>query len=312
MKLLIYTADGYDAHCNQALEAALTEILAPDTFILYLWSNDNAVFIGKNQNAYLECNIDLLKSDGGVLTRRITGGGAVYHDKGNLNYSFIASKVLYDEKRQFEIVLKAVNSLGFNAQLTGRNDITIDGRKFSGNAFFRGEYGLHHGTILIKSDYEKIAKYLTASKLKLISKNVQSVAARVINLSEICPLITKEAVSSALIHVAEEVLNAKAEYNTLDDFLGAPGRRALLARQHLFFTDETHILGTDIYYDAAFERRFDWGLADVRLKLSKSIITAAKIYSDCLDTELVERMERKLVGRGAEEAVAFMEGIRYG
>ncbi|MCL1910159.1 MAG: lipoate--protein ligase [Kiritimatiellaeota bacterium] len=283
---------GHDAHRNQAVEAALFDTVGEDEFVLYLWANDNAVFIGRHQNAYLECDIPRLEADGGKLARRFTGGGAVYHDIGNVNYSFIAPLKFYDEQRQFGFVIDALQGLGINALKTGRNDMTVEGRKFSGNAFFRNATsGLHHGTILIKSDYAKIGKYLTASKVKLQSKNIASVPQRIINLSEINPRITKADVFDSLVKTVQKELGVTPVEITEDDL-----DQGVLRERLAFCTDKSRIYGTDTYYDARLEHRFDWGTADIRLKLERNKIVKAVIYSDALDTALATLKEAALVG----------------
>lgn len=310
-KLILVTADSLNAHINQAIEAALMDYATDGTFVLYLWQNDGAVFIGKNQNAYLECNLEQLKKDGGLLARRISGGGAVYHDKGNLNFTFIAPKADYHQDNQFSIVLSAMQSLGFDAKKSGRNDILINDKKFSGNAFyFNDKIGLHHGTVLIKSDYNLISKYLSASKIKLKSNSVASVASRVINLSEIKPDITTKEVSDSIIAATEKHFGLKAERLLVQDI-----NKDLFNKWYKFCTDEQRINGDNVFYDARVEHRFSWGTSDIRLKLDKNVIIKAKIYSDGLDTDLIEQKEKALIGQDIynitnEEAKDIIEVIR--
>ena len=303
-KFILMRSRGLDAHRNQAAEAALFDTVAaqPGTLALYLWANDNAVFIGRHQNAYLECDIPRLEADGGKLARRITGGGAVYHDKGNVNYTFVAPAGVYDEQRQFGWVISALRGLGIGAQKTGRNDISAAGRKFSGNAFHRTpSAGLHHGTILICSDPAKISRYLTASKMKLQSKNIASIPQRIINLNEINPAISKDDVFAALVETVRQSAGIAPEEITEDDL-----DQNILRERYRFCTDKTRVLGADIRYDARLEHRFAWGSADIRLKLEKNKIIKALIYSDCLDTDLTARKEHDLIGANINDALKII------
>ena len=164
-KLQIIIGDQDNPYLNLAVESELLDNFLENTITLFLWRNKQTVVIGTNQNPYSECDVASLLNEGGHLARRRTGGGAVYHDLGNLNFSFIADKKIYDVKRQMTVIQKALLNFGLETEVSGRNDITYQGRKFSGNAFAKTKYqGLHHGTIMIKTDGEKLQKYL---KLKL-------------------------------------------------------------------------------------------------------------------------------------------------
>jgi len=135
MAVYLYQSDSYDGWYNLATDRFFLEHLNENDILLYLYINENAVIIGKNQNALRECNLGAMEKDSVQLVRRHTGGGAVYHDKGNLNFSFVMSEEHYDLNRQFGIIQKALARLGLDAALSGRNDLLIGDKKFSGNAF---------------------------------------------------------------------------------------------------------------------------------------------------------------------------------
>jgi len=179
--------DSLDPYFNLSLEEYLFWLNDNNTYF-WLWQNNSTVVIGKNQNAFHEVDHDFMKKNGITLSRRMTGGGAVYHDTGNLNFSFIApsnNKKDYDFLQFSNQIVKALSALGIKAQYSGRNDLLIDGNKFSGSAQFVGESKiLHHGTILFSSDLEMIENCLTPSKQKLFAHGVTSVKSRVTLLSQ--------------------------------------------------------------------------------------------------------------------------------
>ena len=299
-KLKIIRAEGLQPHRNQAIERYLLDTCNEGEMILYLWANDKTVFIGKNQNAYTECRIAELVSDGGFVARRFTGGGAVYHDKGNLNFTFVTCRENYDISNQFAIITDAMRRLGFDAELTGRNDMVIGGKKFSGNAFYKSEGAcLHHGTVLINSNYQSIAKYLNVSRVKLNAKGVKSVVSRVGNLSDYRADVNAEEVAGALITALKaRYPDTECEFMKESD-LPQDKLKELTAR----FADESYVRGDDVHYNAAFEHRYVWGVADIRLEFNGNIIERAKIYSDTLDTESVELKEKLLTGLDISKSI---------
>ena len=163
----IYTIESgcFNPYQNMGLEEYLMYQAGEDECILYLWQNERTVVIGRNQNAWKECRTKELEADGGYLARRLSGGGAVFHDLGNLNFTFLARRCNYDVDKQTDVVLEAVRRLGLSACKSGRNDITINGCKFSGNAYYStGDCCYHHGTILMHADQEQMEKYLHVSR----------------------------------------------------------------------------------------------------------------------------------------------------
>ena len=144
-QIILYESKSFDPYLNLATEQYLMETVEEDACILFLWQNQNTVVIGKNQNAWKECRTDLLREEGGFLARRLSGGGAVFHDLGNLNFTFLMPQAEYDLDRQFSVIAEAVSMLGLHAERSGRNDVLAEGRKFSGNAFYKnGKIGRAH------------------------------------------------------------------------------------------------------------------------------------------------------------------------
>ena len=191
---------------NLALERSLFDFVDEDTVILYLWQNSHTIVIGKNQNAYAESKVDEFIKDGGTLARRPSGGGAVYHDLGNLNLSIICKESIAKEHTYQRIVKDALSYFGIVSEFNGRNDLTVDDKKFSGNAFYvKDDVLCQHGTILINSDFKELSKYLTPDISKLERNHVKSVESRVVNLSEISDKITVESMKEAMIKATNAV-----------------------------------------------------------------------------------------------------------
>ena len=208
-RLLVCRGRGTDPYENLALEEALLSRVGEGDLILYLWQNERTVVIGRNQNPWKECRTALLAEEGGRLARRLSGGGAVFHDLGNLNFTFLMAEADYDLPRQLTVLERACRSLGIPAQRSGRNDLLADGRKFSGNAFYKHNgRAYHHGTLMVDVDLEMVQRYLSPSKAKLAAKGVDSVRSRVVNLREFVPELTIEQLSDALTAALAEVYDA--------------------------------------------------------------------------------------------------------
>lgn len=284
------TGDGLE---NLARDEYLLSAIQPGEIIMYLYVNTGAVIIGRNQNPYIECNLKRMEEDGVQLVRRVSGGGAVYHDSGNLNFSFIAGADIYDEKRQTRVIVNALESFGVKCEVSGRNDITADGRKFSGNAFCgRGEKRLHHGTLLINSDLGVFDRYLVPSRQKLEAKGVKSVRARVCNLSEFNPDITPESMAAALRTAFEAEYGRAEDYSCFDE----AAVRALREKHESFGWR----MGETPHFDCEMERRFPWGMARLCFGVEGGAVKRVKLYTDSLDTGLSEMAESLLAGKSFE------------
>ena len=302
--LLVVISNQYDPFLNRAVEQYLTDKQEEDTVTLYLWKNQQTVVIGYNQNPYSECNVQLLLDEGGHLMRRGTGGGAVYHDLGNINFSFVADKSLYDVRKQLSVIQDALLSYGLEAEISGRNDLTCQGRKFSGNAFGKGKKNnLHHGTILIKTDGAMMQRYLIVDKAKLMKNGVKSVASRVINLSELVPDLTSENIKQPLIDSFEKVYGGKATLLDFDTLIKNEAVQAI--REHIVSDD--FLFGRWRQFKTTKKAQFPWGNVDIALHIdeAKAVITEAQIASDCLEPETIHQAEQLLQGSSTKMAPAF-------
>lgn len=288
--LKIYQTSQTNPYINLATEKFLFDNVEKDTLILYLWQNKNTVVIGKNQNPWKECLCDELKNDGGFLARRLSGGGAVYHDLGNLNFTFICHTEDYDLNRNLEIIKTACKYADIEVEISGRNDILAGGKKFSGNAFYNSNgKSYHHGTVLISADMEKIKKYLTPSREKLVSKGVNSVSSRTVNLNTLKSDLTTEKMANLLILAAEKVLNLKAEKVIIND------TQAINKTAEVFSSWE-YLFGSTFPFSAKASDRFNWGEFQLLLNVKNGKISNAKFYTDSLDWEISEKVNNALNG----------------
>ena len=274
---------------NLAVEKYLTFHVQEGQCILYLWQNRNTVVIGKNQNPHKECNIEKLTEDGGYLVRRLSGGGAVYHDLGNLNFTFCVRKPDYDVSRQLDVILRAVNSLGVPAQKTGRNDLTAEGRKFSGNAFYKsGEFCYHHGTLMMDVDREKLSRYLHVDPEKLKGKGVDSVRSRVVNLKEYCPHITADLLSESLTKAFSEVYGGPAE--ELDGSFFSDDAAEEIRKDTEFFSSREWLYGRNLPFTHRLSERYLWGGIEILLQVNHETVEDCICHTDAMDPELAEKV----------------------
>ncbi len=303
----IYLSKVYEASFNLALEKFLFETCQEDDFIFYLWQNESTIVIGRHQNPYKECDIEKIKADGVDLVRRPSGGGAVYHDRGNLNFTFISHEKNYDLEENYRVILDALKTYGIHGQATGRNDLTIDKAKFSGNAFM-SDKGIHchHGTLLVKTDMEALQKYLTPSPLKIMSKGVDSVRSRVINLSELNPDISIEGLKK---HMLDSFLKRQGRDKTPVLMDRANADNLVLENEKDFYGWEWHY-GMTPAFDLSYEARFPWGILELDLNIQDSLITHASINTDCIICDHFEELAAGLKGKRflLEDIIQVIEG----
>lgn len=197
--MLTVRSKSTDVYRNLAMEEWLLDH-APQLPVLFLYVNDPCVVIGKNQNPWRECRLSLMEEEGVPLARRVSGGGAVYHDGGNLNLSILVPRTDYREDRQYELIFQTLEAFGIRASKVRKNTLAVDGKKFSGQAFcYRKDRVLHHGTLLVNADLARLGRYLGPELDGIETKAVASVPAEVANLSEFAPELTVESLSKALI-----------------------------------------------------------------------------------------------------------------
>jgi lipoate-protein ligase A len=281
-----------DPNHNLALEEYLLRSVQPGQCILYLWQNQHTVVIGRNQHAANECRIQALEADGGHLVRRLSGGGAVYHDLGNLNFTIALRHEDYDVEKQTEVILKAVQLLGIHAEKTGRNDLTVDGGKFSGHSYYRtGDQCFHNGTIMVNVDLSPLERYLNVSPLKLKAKGVKSVRSRVANLRDFQPDLTIDALKGALAIAFGQVYGlpvTRLEEKDLDQEAIAAGQRR--------FADPDWVYGQEKPMGVSREDRFDWGILRLDYDVADGVLTQAALWSDGLDADFLSRVPDLLAG----------------
>lgn len=291
-KLKWLITDNTYPYRNLATEEYLTMHTQPDECILFLWQNRRTVVIGKNQNCWKECNVENLEKDEGFLVRRLSGGGAVFHDLGNLNFTFCVQSENYDVSRQLQVIIRACQLLGIQAEKTGRNDITVDGRKFSGNAFLKvGCHQYHHGTLMLSVDPTLMTKYLHVDPKKLQAKGVDSVHSRVANLTEFRADITPALMAENLIEAFSEVYGLPAEEIRESD-LPQEEIRKLTDK----FSSWDWKYGRRIPFDHEFSDRFTWGDLQLQLHVNSGIIEDLNLYSDAMDQDFITALGNSLRG----------------
>lgn len=291
-KLYYISSNQTNPYWNLALEDYLLHSVKPDEVIFYLWQNERTVVVGRNQNSWKECNLTQLEKDRGFLARRLSGGGAVFHDLGNLNFTFLAQESNYDVSKQLDVIVEAVKKLGISAEKSGRNDIVVNDKKFSGNAFYKaGKKCNHHGTLLLDVDMEKLPHYLNVAPEKLQMKGVDSVRSRVVNLKELNPDIDLVKLKKALIESFQEVYKGTLE----EKRLSSDAEKEIQKRAEFFGSSEWNY-GKKISFDYEVRKRFSWGDVWLQVQIDKGRVQNSTIWSDGLDADFLAEIPSKLVG----------------
>jgi lipoate-protein ligase A len=291
MKKIIISNE-FDPYFNIAAENQLF-LDSDEDMHLFLWQNNASVIIGRNQNLYAECNLAYLKEHNIKAVRRFSGGGAVYHDKGNINFTFITKEKVANQEKFIELIQEAIVKLGIDCEFSGKNDLLYKNQKFSGHAYYTdGDNYMYHGTILVSVNFEQLEKALTPSMLKLQSKGIASVRSRVVNLSSIHSEITTEKVTQAFI---ETFACKNIEYIDKTNFK-APLEQMLSSHDWLYAQSPK--------FDIELERRYPIGNVSVNISASDGMIQSAKINTDSVHLYDFAPCEDKLTGKSfSEQAV---------
>lgn len=294
-KVRLFTSDSHNPWFNLATEDWIFRDMDPSYRVMFLWRNSDTVVIGRHQNPWKECNLEKMEEDDVFLARRQSGGGAVYQDLGNTNFTFMTSSDQYDQEENFSVIIDAISDFGITAERSGRNDILVDGRKISGSAFkHRKDRSFHHGTLLISADLGRLIDYLSPSKKKLMSKGIDSVRSRVANLTEFNENLTHETLQERIFARFLERYNASAEVEhlTREDLEAIPSLRS----HYEELKDWNWRFGKTPDFSHHLYNRFDWGEMDVHIDTKRGQIEEVKIFSDILYPDLVDGLEQKLVG----------------
>ncbi|MEL3962253.1 lipoate--protein ligase [Lysinibacillus endophyticus] len=286
-----------DPRINLAIEEYVLKNMdiEKDDYLLF-YINQPSIIIGKNQNTIEEINTDYVEDKGIIVVRRLSGGGAVYHDLNNLNFSFLTKDdgdSFHNYKKFTQPVVDALKKLGVDAELSGRNDILAEGRKVSGNAQYatRGRM-FSHGTLLFKTDIDAVASALKVKKDKIESKGIKSVRSRVGNISDFLkePMTVEEFRMEILKSIFGGEENIQYYELTDEDW-----EKIHTLSKERYQTWEWNY-GKSPRFNIQKTHRFPSGGIDIRLEVNKGIIEEAKIFGDFFGVGDVEEIEKLLVG----------------
>lgn len=280
---------------NLALDEYAMNLDIKEPFF-YIWRNAPAVIIGKYQNALAEVNHQFLRENNIKLCRRISGGGAVYHDLGNVNYTFIipSEKVNKADLRSYsQIMLKALNSLGLNAELSGRNDLSLNGKKFSGTAQrFAHNKLMYHGTLMFDLNLENLVKALNVDSEKYTSKGFKSLRSRVVNIKDhLAKDLSVEEFMQALIYYLSNEGQDKEIKLSKEDI------KKIKALETNKFSTWEWIYGKSPEFNFRNKQRFPSGEIEVLIQVETGLIKDIKFYGDFLGFKDVSIVEEKLKGK---------------
>lgn len=291
IKLRLIESQSYDPWYNLSLEEYLLDNVKNDEIILYLWQNDNTVVIGRNQNAWKECAWQQLEDDGGRLARRLSGGGAVYHDLGNLNFTFIMCQEHYSIEKHHRVIMDALAKFDVRAEFSGRNDMLIDGKKFSGHAYYTNKNKMyHHGTLMVSSDLEKLGYYLKPSEKKIKSKGIDSIRSRVTNITDANSSVTVDELKKSMEESFCRLYGGECTNEVYE-----PNMEPVKKLYEKYSSWEWRF-GQSPEFDISYSERFPWGEVEFLFTLKNGKIIKSAVYTDAMDTELFAGLSECFTG----------------
>lgn len=287
----VYISTSTDPCVNLALEEMLFEKVTDDLKVLFLWQNEKTVVIGQNQNPWKECNLDYLKKIGGTLVRRKSGGGAVYHDLGNLNFTFLSKHHQDTVVENLGLIITLLSGFDIHAVFQGRNDLLVDGVKISGNAYYvEDDMICHHGTLLVDVDFTKLEEILTVSHKKLESKGVDSVRARVSNLSSINPNVTVNGLIQRLVQLYLDGEKNKEPVelrnNNMDNL------KAIVEKYRSWEWN----FGKSPNFDFEHHQRFSWGEVTMGITAIDGYVNDFCVYTDAMEVSRADQIRKVILG----------------
>ena len=280
-----------DAYFNQAVEEYFLKNLSDDESIFMLWQNRKAIVVGKHQNTIEEINTAYVKAHDIQVVRRLSGGGAVYHDLGNLNYSLMANmdKIKQDIQFLTQPIVKALRMAGLDVYFSDRNDLLVDGRKISGSAqYIKGRRILHHGTLLFHSDLDAISRALKASNDRIESRSIKSVRSQVTNIRNHLPELTIPVFKGNLQRVLAEEASLESYQLTQAD------RSAISILREERYSTWAWNYGRSPDYTINKERRYAGGKLSIDLSVKKGLIQSLRILGDFHGEEDISEIESRL------------------
>ena len=287
----------YNKNTNPYFNLACEEYLLKnfDDEFFMLWRNSPCVVIGKNQNTLSEINREYVKENNITIVRRLSGGGAVFHDLGNINFTFISNKKeSFNDFQRFTLpIIDVLKSLCINAKFTGRNDLTIDDKKFSGNAqYCYKNRVLHHGTLLFSSNTSDISKSLMVNEKKFEGKAVKSVKSRITNISSHLKfkMEVTEFIEFLMHYALNSMGNSKFYQLTSDDI-----NKIEKLKNEKYSTYEWNF-GTSPKYSFRNEMKYAGGLIEFNCNVEKGFIKEAKFFGDFFGRYDVSDVEKALIG----------------
>jgi lipoate-protein ligase A len=301
-------SDSRNPYYNLALEEYVFEHMDKKESYFMLWQNRNTIVIGRYQNTAEEINQDYVDAHGIKVARRLSGGGAVYHDDGNLNFTFIVDR---DERGEFDFklfakpVIEALEAFGIKAEFNGRNDITIDGKKFSGNSQYSKDGRiLHHGCIMLDSNLENVSSALKVKEAKFESKSVKSVHSRITTINENAgERISMDEFKEAL---KKAFLVGSADTYTLT---GEDRENIERLKTEKYETWEWNY-GRSPLYRMSREKKFPSGMVSVYMQTENQSIADIKIYGDFFGNGEISELEQRLKGiRLDDNLEKILEGL---